>query len=551
MKSLIATIFIFLLPQFSQAQQWEVIPCPNQGTQGSELAGVDGVIDNEVWAVGSFDTVIASISRTWTLIEKWDGASWTIVPSPNPNNMYNFLVSAEAIAQDNVYAVGSTAGIPATSQMMILHWDGSSWGIESTPIITGGSSLYGINAVSSDNIWAVGAQDIGAPGPDVGTLTLHWNGNSWDTLSSPNVANRWNGLYSVKAISPDNIWAVGYSRNLSETYKTLIEHWDGSGWSVVASPNQGLESFLYSVAIISATDIWATGAYNDGTTYVPLFLHWNGSEWSIANSPAGGSSTSFIDAVDGWSAGGNIARWNGTEWSDVQAPVPGDGSLSGLKIISSGSVWAVGRVIINGIGQTLTMHYSAAVPVEFISFNATVDGSYAELNWSTSTETNNKGFNIERKSDGNWGIIGYVGGNGTSTEKHNYSFRDKMVDPNANTKIYYRLKQIDYNGNYKYSDQIELSLVPAKFSLSQNFPNPFNPTTKIKFTVPTEGFVSLKVYDVIGNEVAELVKENRKSGTHEVTFDASDLSSGVYFYKINISGQSGDFVQTKKMILLK
>ena len=159
-----------------------------------------------------------------------------------------------------------------------------------------------------------------------------------------------------------------------------------------------------------------------------------------------------------------------------------------------------------------------------------------------------------------WESIGFVNGNGTTTEKSFYSFTDQS--PVAG-KSYYRLKQIDFDGSFEYSNIVEVELtLPIEFSLEQNYPNPFNPYTKIKYTIPNvtlsgvEGSrVALKVYDVLGNEIATLVNEEKQPGNYEVNFDASKFSSGVYFYELRVedpSTSSGkDFVETKKMILIK
>ena len=217
------------------------------------------------------------------------------------------------------------------------------------------------------------------------------------------------------------------------------------------------------------------------------------------------------------------------------------------------------------------------VPVELVSFAARSNGNNVLLNWQTATEINNKGFEIERTSpfpspppdrqagyqgegvpplrDGRgWESIGFVYGNGTTTEPINYSFKDKNVNPG---KYQYRLKQIDFNGSFKYSDIVEVEVQsPTEFLLEQNYPNPFNPMTKIKFTIGSNviasgakqsQFVTLKVYDILGNEIATLVNEEKPAGEYEVEFDASNIPSGVYFYKL----QAGNYKETKKMLLLK
>ncbi len=190
--------------------------------------------------------------------------------------------------------------------------------------------------------------------------------------------------------------------------------------------------------------------------------------------------------------------------------------------------------------------YSAVIPVELVSFTTSVINNTLALNWITATELNNSGFEILRSAnDDNWQKIGFVTGNGTSTEIHNYSF----VDQNPVIgKSFYKLRQIDFDGASEYSNTVEVVFgTIADYSLEQNYPNPFNPTTKINYSLKDKGKVELKVYDLLGNIIATLVNEEKSAGNYEVDFDASKLSSGVYLYTIN----SGSFVQTKKMILMK
>ncbi len=189
-----------------------------------------------------------------------------------------------------------------------------------------------------------------------------------------------------------------------------------------------------------------------------------------------------------------------------------------------------------------------ALPVELASFNANVAGRNVDLNWTTSSESNNSGFEIERKSsEGNeWSKVGNVSGNGTSTLTHNYTYTDRNV---LTGKYNYRLKQIDYNGNFEYhnlTSEINVG-TPNSFSLKQNYPNPFNPSTKIDFDIAVEGNVKLTIYNTSGMEIATLVNDFRTAGYHTVTFDARNISSGIYYYKLESNGVS----KVMKMTLLK
>ena len=202
-------------------------------------------------------------------------------------------------------------------------------------------------------------------------------------------------------------------------------------------------------------------------------------------------------------------------------------------------------------GNEATAYVPAVVPVELFSFSAIIDNNDVTLNLTTATETNNSGFEIQRLQDlkieklNEWENIGFVNGYGTTTEPQTYSFNDENLSAG---KFQYRLKQIDFDGTFEYSNTIEVEInPPAKFSLEQNYPNPFNPSTKIKWQTPKEAFQTLKVYDVLGNEIETPVNEVKPAGSHQIEFDASALASGLYFYQIKYEG----LTQTKKMILIK
>ncbi len=216
------------------------------------------------------------------------------------------------------------------------------------------------------------------------------------------------------------------------------------------------------------------------------------------------------------------------------------------------------------------------LPVELTTFKASVIGNAVKLDWQTATEVNNYGFSVERlaksldtdngklhnlttKNDNKevWEAINFIEGHGNSNSPKFYEYTDKTVNYG---KYLYRLKQIDIDGGFEYSETVEADLgMPSQFELYQNYPNPFNPTTTIKYIIPTvktlhatsqqkyATSVQLKVYDILGNEVSTLVNEKQQPGVYEVTFDASKLASGIYFYKIS----AGNFIQTKKMILMK
>jgi hypothetical protein len=185
------------------------------------------------------------------------------------------------------------------------------------------------------------------------------------------------------------------------------------------------------------------------------------------------------------------------------------------------------------------------VPVELTSFTAKARTNDVLLSWSTATEINNRGFEIEKAVDGDFYVIGFLPGMGTTSEPQSYTFIDKNV---ASGQYSYRLKQIDFNGSFEYSNILLVNVdLVGSFSLSQNYPNPFNPITTIKYSIITTEFVTLKVYNLFGEEVTTLVNEQKQAGNYSVKLDGSGLASGIYIYKIT----AGNFAGTKKLTLIK
>jgi len=191
--------------------------------------------------------------------------------------------------------------------------------------------------------------------------------------------------------------------------------------------------------------------------------------------------------------------------------------------------------------------YDSQIPVELTSFSATSEADKVLLKWSTATETNNQGFEIERKQDNSgWEHIGFREGNGTTTEPKEYIYIDDISTLKL-TSLAYRLKQIDFDGSFEYSEVVEVEVMPTQFELSQNYPNPFNPSTTIMFSLPEETQLKINIYNVLGELVETLAEGIYQAGYHKVTFNASSLPSGAYIYRI----ENSQYAQTRKMLLLK
>ena len=228
--------------------------------------------------------------------------------------------------------------------------------------------------------------------------------------------------------------------------------------------------------------------------------------------------------------------------------------------VTAGADICADNITINGTYSGGGTKCNSALPVELASFSAEANEISVILKWQTATEVNNYGFEVERAEDRRqkpedgsqstivkrqWGKVGFVGGHGNSNSIKNYSFKDENI---SSGKYLYRIKQLDNDGAFKYSDEIEVEInTPSKFALEQNYPNPFNPSTTISYQLSADSHVLLKVYDVLGKEVKTLVNENKKAGTYVVNFDASGLGSGVFIYKLF----AGNYHQERKMIMLK
>lgn len=327
-------------------------------------------------------------------------------------------------------------------------------------------------------------------------------------------------------------------------YGTILRTTNGG--TTWISQLSGTSSFLVGVISIDENNVIAVG--DSGTI---LKTTDGGTTWTLQTSGTAyvlyGVSFTDLDIGNAVGNGGTILRTidGGTVWTSQSSGV--ENALYDVFFSDSNKGTAVGD---SGI---ILRTVNGGVPVELISFTAEVLENKVELNWSTATETNNSGFEILRfaqKDNIEWDEIEFVPGHGTTTESQHYSFTDNNVSPG---KYQYKLKQIDYDGTFEYSQIVEVEIpFVNKFSLSQNYPNPFNPITKIKFEIPGQArndiaLVTLKVYDILGREVAALVNEEKPSGEYEVEFNGNALTSGIYFYQL----KAGEYSETRKMVLMK
>lgn len=315
---------------------WSIIPNPNPGTNSNNFSGVAAASANDAWAVGSYDNL--SNTRQLGLIEHWNGKAWVVKKSPEPSQHFNNLNAVAAIASNDVWAVGDYKTTNVRAQTLAEHWDGTAWSVVSSPNSgTAINDFYGISADASNDVWAVGFYNNIKSTEQ--TLVEHWDGSSWSVVPSLNEGSGNNVLYSVTAISPTDVWVVG-----SGSGQPQIEYWNGSNWTIVPSAAPKASSYnFYTIAAVSPNDIWTAGGYTKGIYEKTLIEHWDGSKWSIVRSPNPGSFLNGLESLavnsvnNIWAVGSYLnsgsnpfqtltEHWNGTAWSVVSSPNAGSGN---------------------------------------------------------------------------------------------------------------------------------------------------------------------------------------------------------------------------------
>ncbi len=355
---------------------------------------------------------------------------------------------------------------------------------------------------------------------------------------------------------------VGISLLSSSSWSTNFAN-NGYGSLKVSLIDSASSSSNWTARLLSGTGLPSNNVTLNSTGYIGLWLKTSSAPTNAQvavtiDDVAGGTElSSKLDIInDGtW----HLYQWNlaGSGWSNFAG---GNGIINGPTVTldaimlyapNASTEWTlyIDDVSYNSIGP---------LPVELISFSASVIGSKVKLNWRTATEINNYGFEVERMSnvkgqmsDG-WEKIGFIIGSGNSNSPKSYSFLDESISPGKPAyrtgRYSYRLKQIDNDGTFEFSKTIEVDLgIPKDFQLSQNYPNPFNPTTKIQYALPVDAQVTLQIYSITGELLESLVSEHQGQGSYTIDFDGRNYASGTYIYRL----VANDFVQTKKMTLIK
>jgi hypothetical protein len=359
----------------STCVSWAGTPPVNPSASGDLFSAVAARSACDVWAVGNKS--VTGVDQT--LAEHWNGLAWTVVPSSNPGGSThnNDFAGVAAASPTTAWAVGWYSNGTA-DQTLIETLVGTVWEQESSPNPGGptqGNVLNAVAATSAKNAWAVGYYSMS--GPKFLTLIERWNGTTWRRVPSPSPGATESQLLGVAATSASNAWAVGYFVDSHSALQTLIEHWNGTAWKRVPSPNPGgstHDNVVHAVAVSSASNAWAVGGYFNSVGHnEPLAEHWNGKAWKLAATPSLGSTASggalagvtILSGRNAWAVGtvlkgGNrtlALHWNGSRWHLVATPDLGSYNvLIGVASSGSATVWAVGDYNIGGPSLTLAIH---------------------------------------------------------------------------------------------------------------------------------------------------------------------------------------------------
>jgi len=490
--------------------------------------------------VSAYNPDVNSASGVYTENLKFDGCQFN--GGSNNNGIYlqaNYSNHSKNIQISNC----SFTGFTINNAIYLAYYD--------SPYIYKNdisNSYYGINLTSSGSSGTVQIIKNKIYGCATGISIINGNFSASSPALVANnfiVANATNANYGVifggSSGEPKNINFYYNSFNATGYAIPIYENGSGTNINIVNNIFKGETDLLkYSSSSVTTSD------YNDFYTTGTNIVNYNGTEYTSL------SAYQTASSQDANSVDKNVTFTSLTDLHLFGSSV-GDVTLTGTPLSAI-------TTDIDGDTRNSTYPYMGAdentaspLPVELESFNALVSNDKVMLKWKTATEVNNYGFQVERRSISapvnpggkEWTKIGFVRGSGNSNSVKNYSFIDKNL---TSASYSYRLKMIDTDGSFKYSNTINVSIKsPDKYSLSQNYPNPFNPSTVIKYGIPNNGLVTLKIYDILGREVATLVNKFEKAGVYTVNFYASKLASGIYIYRI----VSGNFISTKKMILLK
>jgi uncharacterized delta-60 repeat protein len=499
------------------------------------------------------------------------------------NGPFNGTDIANVIRVDNsgnVYVTGYSTGSDGSQDYLTIKYN-SSGAEQWTARYNAGAwtdQAVAIALDSNGNVYVTGYSHSGpAVSADYATIKYSNSGVQQWVARYNGPANLHDQAKQIALDNNGNIYVTGYSSSADTNYDYATIKYNSSGiqqWAVRYNGPDNWDDMATSIVVGSSGNIYVTGGsatvdnpmyYFDyatikysstgeqlwaarydgpaGTSDLALSIKIDNYENLFLTGYSGGIGSNSDIATVKYDSSGNLqweSRYNGTGNAIDQG--------TAMEIDNSGNVYVAGTSTNNDFDCITLKYHEEVLPVQLSYFESIVIVNSVSLSWGTAWELNNSGFYVERKNinSENWVSICFVPGNGTKNEEIHYSFADK----NLSQGIYkYRLKQVDYNGSYEYHSLSENVIIgaPKAFELGQNYPNPSNPNSRINFRIPEAGIVTLKVYDISGKEVAELVNKNLSSDYYSVDFDGTKIASGVYFYVL----KSANYSETKKMILIK
>lgn len=523
MKKLFCFVTLILLSTSVFAQNWVA---KSTGVSGS-VYGIDFVDGSVVWI--STDAGGSAVSTD-------GGNTWTKGTGTSGSGAYAIAALSSKVA---CVSLGPSAG---DGKIMRTTDGGNTW----TQVYTKAGAWFNfIDNIDANNLWAlsdpVGGKFLIVKSTDAGL--------TWSEIANPPAApasNVYGANDSYYRIGNTGWFGTGGGSGATQANKVFKTTTVPEGpWT----SGNATAQFVGSMAFSSATGnglcgFWSSGVVNKTTDGGATWAAITGSrpDSVYAFEYVQGTSNCWVATSSGIYRSSN----NGTSWTqDTQQG--GGRTFYMIRFFGDVNYGLAG----GDNGVVLKSMNSPVLPVELTSFTAAQAGNLVNLAWATATEINNRGFEIERKlDDGQFMTIAFKNGFGTSSQVHNYSYSDNLSAVSAKS-VTYRLKQLDFDGRFTYSDPVTVNYTaPVSFNLSQNYPNPFNPATVISYQIPSDNFVSLKVYNTLGQLVSTLVNEVKAAGTYNVSFDASRLNSGVYYTVIKV-GNSVEMTKTIKMSLIK
>ena len=547
----------FLYKSTDLGNTWQTISVfPVNGPASTYIWYSLGKVGQTMILSGDFGVVAKSIDN---------GASWS---SRHYSLNTNIILDMDRIpGTNNLIAVGRQYEL-GTRQLYFSSDFGTFWSTRDLGVDMNASAICMVNS------------QIGyISGTNCQVLKTTNGGTNWFQVAQPYTGTL--DIFSLDFINPDTGWAfINYSTaSGGNAFKTTD---GGNSWTQQAG------NIPYSISSADMVDA-NIGYITINSSNRPIYKTTDGgTNWSSVTTPLTGiiktvksfdANTLYIGSSSGTTRMAKSTD-GGTTWTSVTLPVSVDinsfdfvdvnhGYVSGntttvvCKTTDGGITWSFQNLHINTLTKVVALQNDLAfafgtfgsifrydpngvIPVEMVSFSSNVSGNNVSLKWSTATELNNSGFEIERSSESStWEKIGFVAGSGSSSEYRFYNYEDNKLNPGI---YYYRLKQLDYDGTFEYSNEIQVEVATLfDFALEQNYPNPFNPNTNIRFSVPQNSLVNIKVYNIVGQEVEELINENKSAGKYDITFNSKGLASGIYLVKM----QAGEFTSSMKMTLLK